>query len=300
MRSILVVLLALLFGGSAALGVNSFLRQSGAAPPAPDTVPVVVAAEDIARFAALTPDVLVVRNFPKELVPPGGLNSIQEVVDRVTLVSLGRGETVIADKISAKGTGRGMGAVIPKGMRAFTINTPNVASHVAGFILPGSKVDVLLTVKTNNGPMDTTGGTITTTLLQNMEILAVDQRVEAPSANKLDVKELRSVTLLVTPDQAAKLDMGQNAGTLHLTLRNPEDRIEFRPRSATLAELKLTNVPQAPNQMSEFQKATLLLLGRLVDLSKKPATVRRPPPRPALIYTLRGTQQGEVQLSDTR
>jgi pilus assembly protein CpaB len=243
-RSILVLGLALVFGGSAAFGINAFLRQSRGEEPSPvETVPVVVTAEEVSRFAALSSDVLVVRNFPKENVPAGSLKSLEEVVDRVTLVSLGKNEAVIADKISAKGIGRGLVAVIPKGMRAFTINTPNVASHVAGFILPGSKVDVLLTIK-SNGPDDGTGGTVTTTLLQNMEILAVDQRVEAAAASKLDVKELRSVTLLVSPEQAAKLDMGQNAGMLHLALRNPEDTAENLTQPATLAQLKLSKVPQ--------------------------------------------------------
>ena len=67
-----------------------------------------------------------------------------------------------------------------------------------------------------------TGGGSTTTLLQNVEILAVDQKVDGPADNKVDSTNLRSVTLLVTPDQAAKLSLGQSKGTLHLTLRNPE------------------------------------------------------------------------------
>jgi pilus assembly protein CpaB len=303
MRSILVVGLALLFGGSAALGVNSFLRENGAvAAPPPDTVPVVVTSEEVARFAALSPDMLVVRNYPKDLVPPGSLKSLQEAVDRVTLVSLGRGETVLGEKLSAKGTGRGMGAVIPKGMRAFTINTPNVASHVAGFILPGSKVDVLLTVKPTGamgGPFDSSGGTFTTTLLQNMEILAVDQRVEAPSNSKVDIKELRSVTLLVTPAQAAKLDMGQNAGTLHLSLRNPDDPSETPTRPTTLAEVQPFRIvppvvqPKAPSGPSLGQ--TLAALLAKVPRAPKAAL----PSPPVVIRTLRGTQQGAVELSAT-
>ena len=244
LRSILVLALALVVGGSAAVGINAFLRQSRGQIGSSETVPVVVTAQEVARFAALSADLLVVRHFPKELAPPGSMKSVEDAVGRVSLVSLGKGEAIISERISAKGAGRGMGAVIPMGMRAFTINTPNVASHVAGFILPGSKVDVLLTLRTNV-PNDGTGGAVTTTLLQNMEILAVDQRVDAPSTSKVDIKELRSVTLLVTPGQAARLDMGQNAGTLHLSLRNPEDRVETPTQPATLAELKLNRAAPA-------------------------------------------------------
>ena len=121
-------------------------------------------------------------------------------------------------------------------MRAFTIST-NVASGVAGFILPGNKVDVLMTL-TAGGAKDVTGGGSTTTLLQNVEILAVDQKVEAPADNKVDSTNLRSVTLLVTPTSAAKLSLGQSKGTLHLTLRNPEDNLAAKVRPTTVNDLE--------------------------------------------------------------
>ena len=86
---------------------------------------------------------------------------------------------------------------------------------VAGFILPGNRVDVLLSLGEISGTNETGGGS-TITLLENIEILAVDQKMDAPSDNKVDTKDLRSVTLLVTPQQANRLDLGQNKGMLHL------------------------------------------------------------------------------------
>src|SRR5262249_24805780 len=150
---------------------------------------------------------------------------------RVVMSTLVKGEPVLDGKLAARGSARGMAALIPKGMRAFTIETPNVSSGVGGVILPGNKVDGLPPVKS---PSDDkiVGGPRTNTLLQNVEILAVDQRVEAPSDNKMNTNELRSVTLLVTPDQAAKLTLGQNNGQLHLSLRNPEDQVAGTPRPA--------------------------------------------------------------------
>jgi pilus assembly protein CpaB len=284
-RSILVALLAVLCGGSAALGIRAFLRNS-LAEGTVETVPVVVAADDVARFQALSTDMLIVRNYPRELAPPGSMKSLEEALGRVTLVSLGKGEPIPTDKLSVKGAGRGMGAIIPKGMRAFTINTPSIASHVAGFILPGSKVDVLLTIRTGGGD-DGTGGTATATLLQNIEILAVDQRVEAPSSSKVDVKELRSVTLLVTPEQASRLDMGQNAGTLHLTLRNPEDTEQTATQTATLAELKLTKVAATAEKKEERK-----------DPEPKETVPQAlyPAPQPPTVRTLRGIYPGELEL----
>src|SRR5262249_19197290 len=153
----------------------------------------------------------------------------------------------------------------PKGMRGFTIPTPNISAGVAGFILPGNKVDVLLTVDGNR----------TVTLLQGLEILAVDQRVEAPAENKVDAKELRSVTLLVTPDQAAKLALGQNKGVLHLSLRHPEDEARAKPRPAVLGDLGLDEdkPPEAP---------------KVAEKPPDPPKV----PAPVWVRTLRGTAEG--------
>jgi pilus assembly protein CpaB len=236
-RTGVIVLLAVVFGVTAAAGVN-MLRS---APTRTDVVPVVVAAADIPRYTTITADLLKVRDFPRDFVPSGAISRAEDLLDRVADTPMFRDEPIVATKLSAKGTGRGMAAVIPPGMRAVTIQTPNVAAGVAGFILPGNKVDVLLTVRgIGSGNIDPTGGGSTTTLLQNVELLAVDQRVDAPSGNKMDTKELRSVTLLVTPDQAAQLDLGQNLGTLHLSLRNPQDKTPASTRVATLADLRFT------------------------------------------------------------
>jgi pilus assembly protein CpaB len=196
-----------------------------------------VAARDINRGTLLTPGLVTIRQFPTDLVPPGALCRVEDALDRVAFHSLVKEETLLEAKLSAKHAKGGLAGIVPKGMRAFTIQTPHVATHVAGFILPGNKVDVLLTMSSNS-PNDSTGGASTTTLLQNVEILAVDQRLDAPSENKVDTKNLQSVTLLVTPDQAAKLELGQNKGSLHLTLRNPDDADAAKTQPATLSGLQ--------------------------------------------------------------
>jgi pilus assembly protein CpaB len=288
-RSLLIVVLALVFGGSVAFGINTVLKKRADQAATPDTVPVVVTTEEVGRFASLSEDMLQVRQFPKDLAPPGCMPSIAEAANRVTFVTLAKGEPVSSAKISAKGAGKGMGAAIPKGMRAFTINTPTVASHVAGFILPGSRVDVLLTVKTHGAADDATGGASTTTLQQNLEILAVDQRLE-PSNSKVDNKELRSVTLLVTPDQAAKLDLGQNAGTLHLCLRNPEDPSEAKTRPATLADLRFLQEKPRPKDNDQAKS------NEGDDPSTSAAAAARKARPAALVRTIRGVENHFVEI----
>jgi hypothetical protein len=107
-------------------------------------------------------------------------------------------------------------SLLPVGMRAFTItiSTP-WAAGVAGLILPGNKADVLLTTSDTDGHH-------TTTLTENVKILAVEPRIDGPAENRVDPNQSTSVTLLVTPDQATKLALGQSKGVLHLSLRRPE------------------------------------------------------------------------------
>jgi pilus assembly protein CpaB len=275
-RTVLILLLALVFGLSAALGVNLLMRKRE--PEKPKTATILVAASDVPRFGTLTASQLKLRELPSDMVPSGALTQVEDAVDRAVYSGLVRDEIILEDKLTAKGGGRGMATAIPKGMRAFTISTTTLASGVAGFILPGSKVDVLLTVTRTGGQTDPTGGGQTSTLLQDVEILAVDQLVKAPADNRVDPKELRSVTLLVTPQQAAKLDLGQNKGILHLTLRNPEDHASATTRPATLADLGLYEEPPKQEAPKEPEKVAVAA----------PAPVPLPAP-PARVRVMRGT-----------
>jgi pilus assembly protein CpaB len=274
-RSVLIVVLALVFGGSAAVGIGKLRGPQTVAVT--ETVAVVVAAVDVPRFTTISAEMLKTQEYPKDLVPPGALASIADAVGRVSFSPLVMDEPILNGKLAALGAGRGMAAIIPKGMRAFTIQTPSISSSVAGFILPGNKVDVLLTV-TGQEAHDANGSR-TVTLLQQAEILAVDQRVEAPAENKVDVKELRSVTLLVTPDQASRLNLGQNKGVLHLSLRNPEDQVSANTRRATMSDLGL--VDEKPPEPAKVEKPAV-----------RPTPA--PKPRPVQIRTLRGAHEGRV------
>ena len=234
-RSIVVVALALVFGGSAAVGVNSYMK--GAPAPRGDVVPVVVAAFDLPRGGSITSEAVKLKEYPRDLVPARSIAKLEDAVNRGIFVPLTKDEPVLESKLAPKGAGRGLAALIPSGMRAYSVKVPDVAQGVAGFILPGNRVDVLLSMGDIGGSNETGGGS-TTTLLQNVEILAVDQKMDAPADNKVDTKDLRSVTLLVTPQQANQLDLGQNKGVLHLALRNIEDDNNAQTRPATLFDLR--------------------------------------------------------------
>jgi pilus assembly protein CpaB len=291
-QSIIATVLALVFGGSAAVGVRQYLGAGVRA----DTVPVVVAKIDIPRGMLISGDLIKTRDYPKDLVPAGAVLKTEDAVDRSAFASMVKDEPMLDSKLSPKGQ-RGLATLVSGGMRAFTITT-NVASGVAGFILPGNKVDVLLTIQTG-GSSDFTGGGSTTTLLQNVEILAVDQRVEAPAENKVSANELRSVTLLVTPSQAAKLSLGQSRGTLHLTLRNPEDASPAKVRPTTMFDIQFLG--EAPSRPWD-ERAKDLLKAWGEALAKRPPTPPAPPaakaePSKISIRTIRGSSEGMVTLT---
>src|SRR5262245_9553855 len=217
LRTVLVVALALVFGVSAALGVNLVTRNTEETPPpeaappaspsAPETVKIVVAAQDIPRHMPVSPSQVRLEEFPKDLVPAGALSRIEDAIERLTLSPVVKHQVLLINHLSRKGASRSEANAIPKGMRAHTIQTAKVSGAVSGILLPGDKVDVLLTM---NRP--SSGAATTFTLLTKVDVWAVDKRLEAAPDPRSDPKELRSVTLLVTPDQAAKLTLGESQG----------------------------------------------------------------------------------------
>ncbi len=217
--------------------------------------PFVVAVRDLPRWESITPEAVKIKQFPRNLVPPDALSKVEDAVNRVIFVPLTKDDWVLESNLAPKGAGRGLSAQIPPGMRAYTVKVPDVAQGVAGFILPGNHVDVLLSMEeiseTNaTGVMTITTGVMTTTLLENVEILAVDQKMDAPSDNKVDTKDLRSVTLLVTPQQANQLDLGQNHGMLHLALRNRQDNEAAQTKPATPNDRRPPLSPPQPNPVA--------------------------------------------------
>lgn len=217
------------------------MQQPKAVPASVDTVPVVVSLVDIPRGVKISSSHLAIRDWPADMVPAGAMTKIEDVVDMVPRSSLVKGEPVINRRI-ADGLGGLVSSLIPMGMRAFTIRTPTVASGVAGLVQPADNVDIVLTVA-RVAVGDRTGGGSATTLLQNIEVLAVDQVVDTQSERNEDRNDMRSVTLIVTQDQANKLSLGQSKGTLHLALRRPGDDIDTNTKPVTFNDIRMSSDP---------------------------------------------------------
>jgi pilus assembly protein CpaB len=282
-RPILVVALALTCGATATVGVN-YLRPTGARGDEDEgTAPVVISAVDISRGQTIAAEDITVRQWPTKVLPQGTLTSAEEAVDRVALSSILPGEPLFEKRLASKESGRGLEALIPEGMRAYTIQAKTVAASVAGFVLPGNRVDVLLHLRGQAN--DESGGGSTQTLLQAVEVLAVGQALDAPAENR--VPDVQSVTLLVTPDQVNELDLGQAAGTLSLSLRNPTDTEDASPELAILVDLRYTQ--EKPIELVENSETDQ-------------ETVTEPEPEPVVyeIITLRGSHRGRVPVDSIR
>ena len=285
-QTLAVVLLALASGLAAVWAVNKSLKKS--APPAEETVAAVVAKVDLRRDESIDPASVEVRRVPKSRAPAGGVATVEEAAARTVLIPMLAGEFVVEPKLLPKGTKPGLASMIRPGMRAFTIMTPTFSSSLAGFLLPGNRVDVLLTL-TPAGGSASDADAATTTLLQNVELLAVHTMVEAPADNRTNPTEARSVTLLVTPKQASILDLAQNKGTLHLALRNGKDESQAEEATATLADLGLAR----PEPAAEEPVAAA---------PPEPAPAPEPEPRPVVltVRTLRGTVSGRDEITVIR
>ncbi len=286
MRTLLVLVLAAVCGLSAVAGVGQLIKMSGRGSRA-EMVPVVTATEDVPRGSVLSSSVLKVRHRLKKSVPSGAISSLDDAVNRCVVVALVEGELVLEGKLAAKDAGYGLQALIPVGMRAFTIRTPNASAGVGGFILPGNKVDVLTT--SDAGGRGAKGGGATRTLLENVEVLAVDQRLDAPDASKVDPKELKSVTLLVTPRQAEKL---ANKGLLHLSLRNSDDDDASAAMMAQSRPSRENSRQPASGTGAEGSVVAAVFDSPL----DTPDSAEPSDPRYGEIRTIRGSNQGTVRI----
>ncbi|MFI5110864.1 MAG: Flp pilus assembly protein CpaB [Terriglobales bacterium] len=213
-RLLMIGTLALAVGLLVAYSVYNRLRTSAGSNNGPG-VEVVVAANDIPIGTKLAErDVRLVR-YPQSNLPAGVFNKLVQVLGRGVVLPISGGEFILPSKLAAENAGAGLPAMIPPGMRAVSVRVNDVVS-VAGFVQPGTRVDVLLTGNPGNG-----GERQTTTVLENVAVIAVGKSL----LERLGVGEAASpvITLLVSPDDAQRLALAGQEGRIQLALRNPLD-----------------------------------------------------------------------------
>jgi pilus assembly protein CpaB len=231
-----------------ALMVRSALKSKEAKIQAlrQSTVYIVVAAHALSPGNTVDTTALKLVAWPRDLMPPGAFTSLEAVTGKVVKNSLSVDQPLVAAALLApEKTGGVLPLLIPEGMRAMSIAVDDV-SDMAGFVLPHSRVDVLVSVAPGGGANAGPGGVgdLTKIVLQNIEVLAAAQNLETGT----DQSHLaKVVTLLVTPEQAERLAAATRLGTIQLAMRNFADEQQPVTHGVSVAGLvgaPLTIPPQ--------------------------------------------------------
>jgi pilus assembly protein CpaB len=176
----------------------------------------VTAAQPLAVGTMIRREGLKITRIPVDLFPRGGFSKVEEVIDRPVVSNVLLDEPLLEGRLAVRGSGMGLAPIIPPGMRAVSVRVNDVVG-VAGFVLPGMRVDVLVTGRPPNF-----SGTITNTVLQNIVVLSAGQVLQPESRGQ--AINAAVVTLLVTPEQAEILTLAGSEGRIQLVLRNGADQ----------------------------------------------------------------------------
>jgi pilus assembly protein CpaB len=224
-RVLVIVLMAAVISGLlAAVSIDRYLsevREGGKRQT------VVVAKTEIPVGEKIAAHQLMTVKVPVNARPEGSFDAIEKVAGRVTTAKIGSREPVTITRLAPEGASAGLSGIIPEGYRAMTVKVDDAAG-IAGFLMPGALVDVLALISQN----DHSGQTpISKIVLQNIKVLANGQNLDQPNDGR-EPQTVKSVTLLVTPEQAEKLALSSFEGRLSLALRNTLDQEDQQTRGA--------------------------------------------------------------------
>jgi pilus assembly protein CpaB len=254
-RAFWSLLVGLVLAVVAVVGVSSMLGEKPEVQAPFKVVSVVVATHDLSFGTELNDTVLTVKDWPENSLPQGSFTKIEDVLGdgtepRVVLKPIVTGEPVLTSKITGFGAKATMSTVLPEGKRAFSIRVNDV-SGVAGFLLPGDRVDVLLTRQIEEKERDKLDQ-VTDVILQNVVVRGIDQ-IADEDRNKPEV--VKAVTVEVSPEDAQKLALAQQVGQLSLALRNVATNDTAKTRSVRVRDLVNEPAPApAPKQVAEKPK----------------------------------------------
>src|SRR5580704_14229979 len=205
-------------------------RAGGTKSSAPaDQRDIVLAARPLSVGTTVKPADIKLAKVPTAAFPKGAFSKPEEVIDRPVVSNILIDEPVLEGRLATRGSGLGLAPIIPVGMRAVSVRVNDVAG-IAGFVIPGMHVDVLVTGKPPNGD-----GDMTSTCLQNILVLSAGTTMQADGRGQ--PISAPTVTLLAFPEQAETLTLAGNDGRIQLVLRNSSDQTIEKTSGRYITEL---------------------------------------------------------------
>ena len=263
-RIVVALLLALILSGGATYFVYTRLRGQSRSV---QMKRVVISSKVLPAGGVLKAEDLSTADWPVSLPLTGTFSKVDEVVGRALVYPLGEKEPVLERNLAPAGSGLGLTAKIPVGMRATSVRSNEIVG-VAGFLYPGSHVDVLATLRPPGAQSP-----ITQTILQDVEVITAGQRIQPDPEGK--PQTVNVVTLLLNPVDSEKLLLASTQATIQFVLRSGADKEKPVTNSVSLDELVAgaRKAPEAPVKVkgSARRRATI---------------VKAPPPKPPDFYTV--------------
>lgn len=231
-------------------------------------VKIVAATKALDPGATITADAVTLVDWPMSFPLEGALTKTQDAVGRLVNFPIAAKEPVREPLLAPPGS-VSLSAKIPDGMRAVAVETNDV-NNVSGFLYPGAHVDVLVTFRPDQGRQED----VTATVLQDVEVLSTGEKLKPDPSGKPE--KVRTVTMLLNPDDSQKLVLAANKGTIQFVMRNGTDQAQG---------------PQRPIEMKDLTA---------MGAAPTPVAVRRAPvaPKPKPVYeveTIDGTKKNTVK-----
>src|SRR5438093_4030029 len=235
-RVVVALALALALSGGVAYLLYGRLRQRG--PAGRPVTQIVAAAKNVAAGSALKQDDVTLVDWPQSVLPVGTYSKIEDVMGRALIYPLSEKEPVLLRDLAEPGSGISLSVKIPPGMRATAVRSNEIIG-VAGFLFPGSKVDVLdtYTIPGSNAPQ-------TETVLQNVEVISAGQKIQPDPQGKPETVSV--VTLLLSPRDSEKLLLASSQGNIQFVLRNGADTEQVKGSAVNLGDLSASGAPKPP------------------------------------------------------
>ena len=263
--------------------------RAGSAPKASQSVEmkdIVIAAKPLSLGVTIKTGDVRLSKIPQDGFPKGAFSKIEDVLDKPVISNILQDEPVLDGRLAGRDSGLGLAPIIPVGMRAVSVRVNDVAG-VAGFVLPGMRVDVLVTGRPPNGD-----ATMTKTCLQNIRVLSAGQTMQPDS--KGQAMPSPTVTLLVSPEQAEILTLANQEGHIQLVLRNGSDQLVEKATTNGVGVAELYGMRtrrERPVESTTQQVAAVKSRPKPENVVVSKAAPPPPPPPPDQIIVIRGNQK---------